>query len=69
MYQYNIIKKIKKDYKKKKAREKHQNFSKEEKEKNWQCRCECCKNLSEDEKQKLLSYRKKHYRMRKKSLL
>ena len=34
MYQYNIIKKIKKDYKKKKAREKHQNFSKEEKEKN-----------------------------------
>ena len=40
------------------AREKYQNLSEEEKEKQ-QYGHEQCKNLSEDEKQKLVEYRKK----------
>ena len=47
------MKKIKKDCKK--ARERYQNLSKEEKEKKWRKRY---KNLSEDEKSKLVGYRK-----------
>ena len=41
----NIIKKIKKDYKKKKACERYQNLSKEEKEKKQQYGCESYKSL------------------------
>ena len=69
MYQLNIIKKIKKDYKK--TFKRHQNLSKEEKEKKWQYDHECYRNLSEHEKQKhknLLSLEKK-YRMRKNAFL
>ena len=43
----------------KKACEGYQSFSKEEKEKKWQYGHEWYKNLSEDEKQKLVEYRKK----------
>ena len=43
-------------------------LSKEEKEKMRQYGCECYKNLSEDEKQKLFEFRKKYYRMRKNAL-
>ena len=42
IYQVNIIKKIKKHYKRK--------LSKEEKEKKRHCGCECYKNLSENKK-------------------
>ena len=49
MYQLNIIKKIKNNYEKK-ARERYQNISKEEKEKKQQYSCECYKTLSENEK-------------------
>ena len=45
--------------------EKYQNLSNEEKEKKRQYRCERCNNLPEYERQKLVEYRKKHYRMRK----
>ena len=51
----------------KKAHERYQ--SKEEKEKKQQYRHESYKNISEYEKQKLVQYRKKYYRMRKKALL
>ena len=53
---------------KKKARKRVQNLSKE-KEKKQQYGRECYKNLSEDEKQKLVEYRKKSYRMRKNALI
>ena len=43
----------------KKARERHQNLSKVEKEKKQQYGFECYKNLSEDEKQKLAEYKKR----------
>ena len=43
----------------KKARERYQNLSKEEKDKKQQYGCEWCKNLPEDEKQKCVEYRKK----------
>ena len=46
-----------------KARERYQNLSKVEKG------CKRCKNLSEDEKEKLVEYRKKNYRMRKNAFL
>ena len=49
----NIIKIIKKDYKKKVC-ERYQSLSKEEKEKKQQYDCEKYKNLLEDEKQKLI---------------
>ena len=52
-----------------KARERYQNLSKEEKEKKLEYGCEHYKNFSEDEKQKLAEYRKKYYRMRKNALL
>ena len=60
LYQLNIIKKIKKDYKKK-ARERNQNFSKVENKKS-----ECYKTLSEDKRQNFVEYRKKCYKTRKK---
>ena len=53
----------------KKARERYENLSKEEKEKKHQYVCERCKNLSEDEKQKLVENGKKYYRTRKKVIL
>ena len=40
-------------------------FLKKKKKKKQQYGCERYKNLSEDEKQKLVEYRKKYYRMRK----
>ena len=46
-----------------KACERYQNLSKVEKG------CKRCKNLSEDEKEKLVEYRKKNYRMRKNAFL
>ena len=55
LYQLNIIKKIKKDYKRK-ACERYQNLSKEEKEKKQQY--ESYKNLSEHETQSLLGIEK-----------
>ena len=58
LYQLNIIKKIKKDYKKKYC-EAYQNPSKEEKVKKQQYGRERYKIISEDEKQKLVEYRKK----------
>ena len=48
--------KIKKDWKKK-AHERYQNLSKEDKGKKWQNGRERYKNISEDEKQKLAEYR------------
>ena len=44
-------------------------FLKKKTEKKWQCGRKRYKNLSEDEKQKLLEYRKKCYRTRKSALL
>ena len=52
----------------KNACERYQNLFKE-KEKKWLDGHECYKNLSEDEKQKLVEYRKTYYRMRKKAFL
>ena len=54
LYQLNIINKIKKGYKKK-ACERYQNLSKEKKEKSGNMAV----NLSEDETQKVVEYRKK----------
>ena len=67
IYQLNIIKKIKKTTKK--ARERYQDLSKEEKWKKQQYHCECYKNLSENEKKKLVDLEKKYYRMTKNALL
>ena len=44
-------------------------FLKKKKKKKGQCGCGRYKNLSEVEKKKLLEYRKKCYKMRKKALL
>ena len=54
---HDIIKIIKKDYKK--ARERYLSFSKEGKERKQQYICKRQKNLAKDEKQKLVEYRKK----------
>ena len=54
----DIIKKIKKDYKRKLVRD-IKDFLKK-----WQYGGERYKNLSEDEKEKLVEYRKKYHRMR-----
>ena len=43
-------------------------FLKKIKKKKQQCGCEQYKNLPENEKQKLVEYRKKHYRMIKNAL-
>ena len=43
-------------------------FLRKKKKKNQQCGRERYKNLPEDEKQKLVEYRKEYYRMRKKGL-
>ena len=53
----------------KKACERYQSLSKEEKVKKRQYGRERYKNLPADEKQKLVEYRKKYYKMRKKGLL
>ena len=66
-YKLNIIKKIKKEYKK--ACKRYQNLFKAEKEKKAIIWSERYKNLSIDVKQKLVDYRKEYYRMRKNSLL
>ena len=55
IHQLNIIKMIKKCYKK--AHERYQSLSKEEKEKKPQYGRERYKNLPEDERQKLVEYR------------
>ena len=47
----------------KKACERYQNLAKKEKEKNWQYGFVCYKSISEDEKNVLVEYRKKYYRM------
>ena len=60
-YQKNKEKTTKKAYKR------YQNSFKEEKWKKQQYGCESYKNLLEDDKQKLVEYRKK-YKMRKKKL-
>ena len=65
--QLNIINIIKKDYKK--ARERYQSLSKKEKVKNRQCDRTRYKNQPEDEKQKLIEYRKAYYKMRKNASL
>ena len=44
-------------------------FLKKKKKKEWQNDLEQYKSLQEDEKQKLAEYRKKYYKMRKKSLI
>ena len=44
-------------------------FLKKKKKKEWQNGLEQYKSLQEDEKQKLAEYRKKYYKMRKKSLI
>ena len=59
-YQENKLKTTKK-----RARERYQNLSKKEKEKQKQYGRERYKNLLEDEKQKFVEYRKKYYRIRK----
>ena len=61
-YHPNIIKKIKKGYKKK-CLWRYQNLLKEEKKKKWQYGCECYKNFSKDEwfsTEKILRNEKKH---------
>ena len=49
----------------KKARQRYQSLSKEEKEKKQQYGLGQYKNLPDDEKEKLAEYRKKYYKMRK----
>ena len=44
-------------------------FLRKKKKKEWQNGLEQYKSLQEDEKQKLAEYRKKYYKMRKKSLI
>ena len=53
----------------KKACERCQNLSTEQKEKKQQDGHECHKSLSENEKNKQVEYRKNYYRMRKSALL
>ena len=68
IYQRNIINKIKKDNRRKLVKDIKIFLKKKKKEKQQYC-CECYKNISENEKQKLVKYRKKYYRMRKNALL
>ena len=60
---------INKERLQKKARERYQSLSKEEKEKKRKFGCELYENLPEDEKQKLVDYRKKFYEMRRNALI
>ena len=60
IHQLSIIEITRKNYKKK-ARERYQSLSKEEKAKKEQYGRERYKNLSEDEKQKLVEYGTKYY--------
>ena len=65
-YQLNIIKKIKKDYKRRLAKDikiDKKNIKKR------QYGRERYKNFSEDEKNKMVEYRKKYHRIRKSALL
>ena len=57
-----IIRKTKKGFKKKKARERYQDFSKEGKIKKRQYDLERHKNLLEDEKEWLFEFGKKYYK-------
>ena len=68
LYQLNIIKKINKNYNKNLMKD-IKIFLKKKKKKKQQYGLERYKNLSEDEKQKLVEYRKKYYRMRENTLL
>ena len=58
-----------KEWLRKSARERDQKLSKEGKGKKWQYGRGHYKNVSEEEKQKLVEYRKKYYRMRKNAVL
>ena len=49
----------------KKADERYQSLSKKEKEIKQQCRCDQYKNLHEDEKQRLVEYRKEYCKIKK----
>ena len=53
----------------KKVGEKHQNLLKEENQKKPMYGCHQYKNPAEDEKQNLVDYRKKYFKMRKNALL
>ena len=68
IYPPNSIKKIKKDYKKKLAKD-MKTFPKKKKKKKGHYGYERYKNLSGDEKQNLVEYRKKYCKIRKKRLL
>ena len=68
IYQLNIVKKIKKGCKKRLVKD-IKIFLKKKKEKRQQYGRERYENLSEDEKQTLVEYRKKYYRMRKNATL
>ena len=57
IHQLNIKKITKKDYNKK-PRKRYQSFSKEEKEKKKQYKCERYKNFPKDKNQRLVEYRK-----------
>ena len=61
--------KTKQNKNKKKTVRGYQNLFKEEKENKWQYGYKCNKNLSEDEKQKIVDYWKKYYIMRKDAFL
>ena len=64
IYQLNIIKKVKKDYKRKLVKDIKVCLKKKKKKKRQYGR-EGYKNLSHVEKNKLVEYRKKYHRMRK----
>ena len=67
LYQLCTIKKIKKRLQKKLTKDIKILLKKKNKKKQ-QYGCESYKNLLEDDKQKLVEYRKKYYKMRKKKL-
>ena len=64
IYEQNIIKKIKKDYRKSLRK-----ISNEEKEKKRQYGCERYKNLSENKKENFVEYREQYHRVRKNAIL
>ena len=68
LYQLNVIMKIKKDCKKNLVKD-IKIFLKKKKKKQQEYGCERYKNLSENEIQKFVEYRKKYQRMRKNSSL
>ena len=69
IYQLNITKKIKKDYKTKKLVKDVKIVQRKKKKKRKNMVVKVTKNLSEDEKRKLTEHRTKNYRMRENALL